>query len=187
MDWSLLLALLAGVGIAAACGLRAFLPLLLVGLASRMGWLELQPQLAWLDSNHSLWALGAAAVLEIAADKIPVVDHALDLLGTLVRPAAAWLGATAVLNGWPTPWAQLTGLGLAGGALVVQGLKAKTRLGSTATTAGHANPILSAAEDLIAFGAVVVAIVMPLVVLLFVLAIVWLASRWRRPRPSVAA
>jgi hypothetical protein len=180
MEYSMVLALLAGVGVAASCGLRAFLPLLLLGLISRAGWIDLKPGLAWIASDQALWALGLATVLEIAADKIPVVDHALDLLGTLVRPAAAWLGATAVLTGWPSPWAELTGLLLGGVALTVQALKAKVRLGSTAATAGHANPIVSTAEDLLAAGGVLVSVVLPLLVLLFVGALVWLLTRLRR-------
>src|SRR5262245_28568962 len=187
MDGSLLLALLAGVGIAAACGLRAFLPLLLLGLAARAGWIELQPGLAWLGTTHALWALGAATVLEVAADKIPVVDQALDVIGTLVRPAAAWLGATAVLTGWPSPWGALAGLALGGVALIVHGVKAKLRLGTTVATAGHANPLVSTAEDLVAAGATLIAIVLPLLVHGFVALFVWTLSRLRgRPRATAA-
>ena len=43
MDVSWLLALAAGVGIAAACGLRAFLPLLFLGAAARLGLIHLRP------------------------------------------------------------------------------------------------------------------------------------------------
>ena len=187
MDASLLIALLAGIGIAAACGLRAFLPLLLLGLAARAGWIELQPGLAWLQSTHALWALGVATLLEVAADKIPVVDHALDVVGTLVRPAAAWLGATAVLTGWPSPWGELTGLALGGVALIVHGAKAKLRIGTTVATAGHGNPLVSTAEDLVAAGGTLIAIVLPLLVLAFVVLLVWLLTRLRgRPTPTAA-
>ena len=167
--------------------MRAFLPLLLLGLAARAGWIELKPGLDWLETTHALWALGIATLLEIAGDKIPVVDHALDLIGTVVRPAAAWLGATAVLTAWPSPWGELTGLALGGVALIVHGLKAKLRLGSTVATAGHANPIVSTAEDLIAAGGALIAIVLPLLVLGFVAIFVWILARLRGRERATAA
>jgi hypothetical protein len=122
-------------------------------------------------------------VLEILADKVPVVDHALDAIGTVVRPAAAWIGAYAVLQGWDAPWAQIISAVLGAGALAVHGIKAKGRLGSTALTLGHANPLLSALEDLAALGLVAAAILLPLAVLLVVLPIVLWARR-RRTRTA---
>src|SRR5262245_25328093 len=74
------MALLSGVALAAVCGLRAFLPPLAVGLAARFGLLELDLRVAWLAGDPALVAFGFAAVLEIAADKVSVVDHALDLV-----------------------------------------------------------------------------------------------------------
>src|SRR6185503_10084137 len=147
---SLLLAILSGVAIAAACGLRAFLPLFALGLAGRAHWITLQSGASWLSSDHALWALGVATVLELAGDKIPVVDHALDVVGTVLRPAAAWLGAYALLGSWPTPWPQIAALVLGTSALVVHGLKAKLRVASSVATLGHANPLVSFVEDLLA-------------------------------------
>ncbi len=54
---NLLLALATGVGLAAATGLRAFLPLLAVGLAGRHGLLHLHPGMEWLESDPALWSL----------------------------------------------------------------------------------------------------------------------------------
>src|SRR5205085_9850019 len=105
MDRGWIIALFTGVGIAAACGLRAFLPLLAVGVAARAGLIHLHAGSEWLAGDRALWALGVAAALEIAGDKIPVVDHALDAIGTLLRPVAAAVGAYAVLQGWGAPWA----------------------------------------------------------------------------------
>ena len=176
----LLLALVSGIAIAAACGLRAFLPLLALGLAARFGHLHLRPGAEWMAGDLALWALGIATVLEIASDKVPVVDHALDVVGTLIRPAAAWLGAFAMLQGWGSPWAQIAALVLGAGALAVHGVKAKTRLGSTVATAGHANPVLSVLEDSGVLVLVITAVVAPLLALALLVAMAWAASRWRR-------
>jgi hypothetical protein len=184
---SLVLALLTGVGLAAASGLRAFLPLLAVGLASRAGWLDLRPGSEWLASDLALWALGTAAVLEIAGDKFPVVDHALDALGTVVRPAAAWVATFAVLSHWPAPWPALFASIFGAGALALQIAKAKARLTSTALTLGHGNPVLSFAEDAGATTLLVLAIAAPIVGALVAIAgVVVVVMLLRRKRPAAA-
>jgi len=179
-----LLALASGVAIAAACGLRAFLPLLALGLAGRFHAVTLRPSVEWLAGDAALWSLGIATVLEIAADKLPVLDHALDAVGTVLRPAAAWVGAFAVLTGWGAPWAQIAALVLGAASLAVHGVKAKTRLGSTVVTAGHANPALSVLEDLGTVGLVALAIFLPLLAVLLVLIALRIARGWRRRKPS---
>ncbi|HKQ56550.1 MAG TPA: DUF4126 domain-containing protein [Candidatus Eisenbacteria bacterium] len=180
MDAGLWLALVSGVGIAAACGLRAFLPLLLVGLAARAGIVGLRGSVAWLGSDLALVALAVATVVEVAGDKIPIVDHALDAIGTALRPAAAFLGAYAVLDGWPTPWAQIAAIVLGTTALGVHALKAKLRIGSTATTLGTANPVLSVLEDVATFVTVALAVLAPLLALVVVLGLILAVSRRRR-------
>jgi hypothetical protein len=185
MDWTLILALVSGVGIAAATGLRAFLPLLAVGLAGRAGLLPLRADAQWLASDPALWALGAATALEIAGDKVPAVDHALDAIGTVLRPVAAWVATYAVLSGWGAPWAQLAALVFGAGALAVHAAKAKTRAGSTALTLGAGNPVLSLIEDGFAVSLLALAILVPLAALAGVALVAWLLSgpaRARRPR-----
>ena len=110
-----------------------------------------------------------------------MVDHALDVVATVLRPAAAWLGAFAVLGQWPSPWSQLAALVLAGFTLGLHALKSTLRIGSTATTLGHANPLLSGAEDALAF-ILCWAVIVPLLALLAVALGAWLLLRPRRPR-----
>jgi hypothetical protein len=184
----IVLAALTGVGIAAATGLRAFLPLFVVGLAGHFGLLHLRPGSEWLTGDTALWALGIAAALEIIADKVPVVDHFLDMIGVVLRPVAAWVGTYAVLSGWGSPWAELVALILGAGALAVQGVKAKARVGSTAITAGHANPVISLLEDTGVLTLLAVAILVPVVIILLIVLAIWLVRRRRRlPPPNTAA
>ena len=187
MGPGLWLALAAGIGIAAACGLRAFLPLFLLGLASRFGGLGLDPHVRWLASDPALISLGAATVIELAADKIPVVDHALDAVGVALRPAAAWLGAYAVLVQWPEPWGAIVALILGSGALALHVLRAKLRLGSTVFTGGTANPLISLSEDLLTVLLVGLALLAPLFVLLLVGLWVVAVLRRRGRRREVSA
>ena len=84
----LVFAAAAGTAIAAACGLRAFLPLLALGLAARFGMFHLRPGAEWMASDPALWALGIATVLEIASDKVPVVSVSVPVtVGLPVRAA----------------------------------------------------------------------------------------------------
>lgn len=183
MEWSWLLALGAGVGIAAACGLRAFLPLLFLGVAARADLIHLRAGSEWLAGDLALLALGIATALEIAADKIPVVDHALDAVATVLRPAAAWLGAFAVLGSWPSPWGQIAALVLAGLTLGVHAIKSTLRVGSTVTTVGHGNPVLSAFEDVMAF-LLSWAVLVPILAILALAFATWLVLRLARRRAA---
>lgn len=180
MDLTLLLALLTGVGIAAACGLRAFLPLLVLGTAARLGWVDLADGMEWLASTPALTALAAATVVELAGDKLPAVDHVLDVLGTVLRPAAACVGVYAALVEWPAPWGQLLAVLLGGGALVVHGLKAKLRLTTSAATLGQGNPWLSAAEDVTAAVLLAAALAVPVLILVALVSVIWAMARRRR-------
>jgi hypothetical protein len=184
MNTGLVIALLAGVGVAASAGLRAFLPLFVIGLAARVGLVTLKPGGEWLAGNLALICLGTATVLEILGDKIPVLDHALDAIGTAIRPIAAAFGAYAVLVHWPTPYAQIVALLLGALALGVSLVKAKLRLGSSAATLGHANPVLSTAEDATATTLVLAALFAPLLAFVLVAAVVGIAAAWRRRRAT---
>jgi len=185
VEW--IVALAAGVALSAASGLRAFLPLFALGVAGRLGWLDLQSQVEWLTSNPALVCFGVATVLEITADKIPVVDHALDAIATPLRPLAGALAAYAVFVHWPTPWGQIVALILGAGSLLVHVAKAKIRLGSSAVTLGTGNPVVSAAEDGIALSIVVVAIVLPIVAAIVLIVLAWMLLRRRRTLPPSEA
>lgn len=173
----LALALVGGVVIAATTGLRAFLPLFALGIVGRLGWWPVDTHLKWLQSTPALVALGVATVLEMAGDKIPVVDHLLDAVGTVVRPVAGVIGSFVVLQAWPAPWGQIAAIVLGGLTLGVHGLKAKTRLGSSVATLGTANPALSIVEDVLALAGTVFALVLPFVALFVVLLAIGLLIR----------
>lgn len=192
METAVLAALL-GIGLSIASGLRAFLPLLLAALAARFGWfgLDFGQQFAWLHSDLALWALGLATVSEIAADKIPAVDHALDAVGFLVRPGAAALGAMAVFSDADPALYPLIALIAVPTALGTQTLKAGTRAVSTPATAGVGNPVLSTLEDVGAIFTTLLSMLAPVLVpvlLLIVLGAGWalwrLIRRLRRPSPG---
>jgi hypothetical protein len=175
------------IALAACAGLRTFLPLFLAGLLSRAGWLVLGPSFQFLSSNRALILFGIASLIEILADKIPAVDHALDALSTPLRAGAGALLAASALGQVTDPLHALA-LGAAVGApaaLVPHAAKAGLRAASTAFTGGLANPLLSFGEDVVTLLLFALSVLVPLaVVLLLVLAGVLLGQRLLA-RPAV--
>ncbi|MDF2439882.1 MAG: hypothetical protein JWN98_866 [Abditibacteriota bacterium] len=181
-------AALLGLGLAASCGLNTFLPLLV--LASAAKWhlfgVQLGGNFAWLGSDSALLALSLATVAEVVADKIPVVDHGLDMLGTVARPAAGALAAASVFKGDPAMAAMI---GLVLGAPTAFGFhaaKAGTRAGSSTTTFGMANPLLSFIEDALSLGFAVLSILFPWLVPLLIVLFALVAWRlWKLVRSKL--
>ena len=185
---------LLGLGLAAATGLRTFLPLLVAAGAARLGlWdVELSGPTAWLASTPALIALAVGAALEFAGDKLPVVDHALDTVGTVARPLAGALAAAAVMvPGLEPDPVVLAVAGLIVGAPVAfaaHGAKAGARAAVNVGTGGLGAPVVSFAEDLLALATVLVALLAPLLVPLVLALLLWLGWRvLRRLRRRQAA
>ena len=172
-----ILPILLGLGLASATGLRTFLPLLLLALAARFGFagVQLNDQMAWLAGWPAIAALGVAATVEFAGDKIPAVDHALNALGFITRPIAGAVAAGSVLWGVDPTAAAVAGLIVgAPTALAFTAAQGGMRVASTATTGGLGNPVVSLIEDVLAVLAVGLSLLAPILVpvLLVVLMIV---------------
>lgn len=194
MDVSLVVeflpALALAIALAASAGLRAWLPLLLAGGLARLGVLDLGPSFQFLSSNKALVLFGVATAIEVLGDKVPAVDHALDVIGTPLRPAAGALLAASVLGTVVDPLTSIV-LGTAVGApsaLVPHAAKSALRAASSAATGGLANPVLSLVEDAVAVLTFILAVLVPLLVVALVFLTLLLASRWLRRRrvPAVA-
>lgn len=164
--------LLMGIGLAAGAGLRAFLPLLVVGVAARFDVIPLIDRLDWLRGDGALLVLGAAVVVEILADKVPVVDHLLDGVAMVVRPAAGAVAAAAPLTALDPMSSMVVGLML-GGAVAggVHVSKSATRVASTASTAGIANPGLSLVEDAASLATSLMAVLVPMMAVALLVAL----------------
>ena len=173
-----------GIGLAAVTGLRAFLPMLVVALTAKLGWLPLAERFEWLGTWPAVVVFGVAVAVELVADKVPVVDHVLDTLQVWVKPIAGAILATAVLTDLAPLDATVLGI-IAGGSTagLVHIVKAKARLLSSVVTAGIANPILSLIEDGVALVGAIAAITVPfLLAAVIVLSVVMLIVLIRRRR-----
>lgn len=175
---------LMGVSLAACTGLRAFMPLFVVGMLARFGHVPLEKDFWWLANDATLVVFGIATAAEMIGDTFPTVDHAMDALATLIKPVAATLLFAAVMADLDPLEACVLGL-MAGGttATVLHLKKASLRLISSAGTFGLANPVISIAEDLLCGGGIAIAVMVPAVAMMLVIGVLavgfWAVRRLR--------
>jgi hypothetical protein len=185
--------MLMGVGLATSAGLNAWIPLLMIGILSRFtGLMELPEQWQWLENGWTLAILTVLLVIEFVADKIPAVDHVNDILHTVIRPGAGGIAFGAASMSQTTvvddpgeffssnQWVPIT-MGVVIG-LVVHGLKAAARPVVNVSTAGFGAPVASVTEDAFSVTMAFVAIIFPLLIILFLLVLGWLFFVLRRRR-----
>jgi len=194
---------LTGTGLAASAGLNAYIPLLSMGLLARYSDLiNLPSGWQWLSNGWVIAILAVLLAVEFVADKVPVLDHVNDVAQTVVRPTAGGLafgaGSSSETVTVSDPgqflssnqWLPIV-VGVAI-ALGVHGVKAAARPVINASTAGFGAPVASTAEDATSVLVSLVAIVLPVLVLVFLtglpLFVLWLVRRRRqRSREREAA
>ncbi len=177
-------------GLSTSAGLNAYLPLLIVALTAR--YTDLITLQAPFDALTNPWVIAVLVVLlivELVADKVPLVDHANDVIQTVIRPAAGailFAGTNNAVSDIHPVLAMALGIISAGG---VHATKATVRPVVTATTGGLGNPVVSVIEDVIAFVVSVMSILVP--ILTFIAMVVSGALLWRwwrkRKRDKLAA
>ena len=179
MEFETLLSICLGLGLSAACGFRVFVPLLVVNLAARAGWLELAGGLSWMGETPATVAFAVATVLEVGAYYIPWLDNLLDSVATPAAVVAGAVVTASVVTGIDPAlkWmlAVIAGGGVAG---AVQTATVGGRVVSSVATAGVGNPLVSTLELLSSFSLSVISVLLPLLAALLVLAL--LTVLWRR-------
>jgi hypothetical protein len=192
-----MLASLTGLGLSAAAGLNAYIPLLLVGVLARFtDVLTLPEPYRWIQSGWAIAIVSVLLVAELILDKVAVVDHVNDVVQTLVRPTVGgviFAATTAAEQADNSTWMQqhpwvgiLLGVVVAG---VGHATKATDRPLVNATTVGTGTPVVSAAEDAASLGMSLVAVFLPILVVVALLLLgwaVWAMVRRARRRRSAA-
>jgi len=185
-----LLSLGLGLGLAAACGFRVFVPLLVMSIATRAGHLELASGFDWIGSDAALVSLVVATLLEMAGYYVPWLDNLLDLVAA---PAAVVAGivvtASAVADMSPVLRWTLAVIAGGGVAAVVQTGTSLIRSVSSVATFGFGNPIVSTVEAAGALVMASMAVLVPLfaavvVVVGVVLLVTLIVRRFRIPAPA---
>lgn len=194
--------LLIGSSLAASAGLNAWMPLFLLGLSDRfIPAVDLPSGWSWLSSDISLWVIGALLLLEIVADKIPVLDSFNDIVHSVLRPASGGIafgaGSSAQTLAVDDPssffadnaWVPIVvGIGI---ALAVHVVKALGRVAANTVTGGIAAPVLSTAEDgasfLLAAAAILVPLLAGVLLIALIIGVVVMTKRRRARRQATAA
>jgi hypothetical protein len=189
---------LTGMGLATSAGLNAYIPLLAVGLLTRYSdLLTLPPSWHWLANGWVLGILGVLLMIEMIADKVPIVDHANDVIQTVVRPTSGGLAFGAASSSQSVTvndpgqffgshqWVPIaTGVVI---SLIVHSGKAAVRPVVNVSTAGVGAPVMSVIEDIFSVALSLVAIILPVLVLVFLVVLIvcfWLLLRRRRRRKA---
>jgi len=177
-----LLAIGTGIGLSSIAGVRAYLPLFLVGLFAQLGFFELSFPFDLLDDWLFIGVLLALALLESVLDKISTFDSILDLVQTPMRIlAGAGLFAIALGEG--------LGIGaipelVAGAAIAgtVSILKSSLRPPTNVASSGVSVAFLSFFEDVIAIIGCMIAVFVPLAPLVLVALLLFFFYRVSRRR-----
>ena len=180
----LLTGVMAAFGLSASAGLNAYIPLLVISLMAR--YTELIHLTEPWDVLTSWWIIGLLIVLslvEFFADKFPAINHANDAIQTFVRPVAGaivFAASANVITEIHPILALGAGVLVSGTVHVVKSVAVRPAI--TASTGGAGNVPVSMAEDIIATGLSILAIIIPIMIafvfILFTSLVVWLF--WRR-------
>jgi Domain of unknown function (DUF4126) len=175
------LSIVLGIALAAATGFRIFLPMLIISAAAYTGHLPLADNFAWLGTPAALIMLSVAAVAEILAYYIPVVDNLLDVLATPTAFVAGAVVSAAVMTDVP-PMVKWTAAVIAGGGIagLTQGLTGMLRAHSTVLTGGLGNSVIATAELGGALLITFLALAAPVAAIALVILFMWLTIRLLR-------
>lgn len=158
----IVIAVLTGIGLSAACGFRIFLPLLALNLASMFGYIGLAPGFEWIAGKQVTIAFSLATVLEIIAYYVPWLDNVMDAIASPVSVIAGTIASAALITDIPPSlkWtiAIIAGGGIAG---LLQGATVALRAKSTLFTGGFANFIVASLELVAALIVSLLAILIP--------------------------
>ncbi len=181
-----LLSIFSAFGLSASAGLNAYIPLLVVGvLAHYTNLIKLNPPWDTLANPWILILIGILLIIEMLADKFPLVNHINDAIQTFVRPAAGAIVFAASTNviGHVNPVLALAcGLLVAGSVHVVK--SAAIRPLVTAATAGTGNVPVSIAEDVTSTAVSLLSVIVPIAIAVLVGILILSLLWWRAHRTS---
>ncbi len=161
-----------GIGLAASVGFRVFLPLLIASIAGYLGIIPLNADWEWVSNGTTIIVLAIATIAEIAAYYIPWFDNLLD---SIAIPLAGIAGTAVMVSIMADmdpvmTWA-LAIIAGGGTAATIKSTMGASRLTSSATTGGIANPIVSTVETGTATVVSILAIVAPILAIIIVIAL----------------
>jgi len=162
-----------GVALAAVCGYRIFVPLLVMGIAGLAGYMQFAEGFQWISSYPAVIIFGVATILEIVGYFIPHVDNFLNAISLPVGVVAGVIVAASVITDMNPILKWTLAIIAGGGAATLTSLMSNgVHQGSTVVSGGFANPIVSTAESVGTVAASALAIAIPVLSVVFVIVLV---------------
>jgi len=134
-------------GTSFASGINLYATVAALGLMHRFEVFQLPEPLQVIAHPVVLGVAIALYVIEFAADKIPYLDNAWDIIHTFIRPSAAAVLAYGAFAEMPDAWRVIAALLAGSVALTSHSSKASTRAAVNASPEPVSNWILSLLED----------------------------------------
>ena len=160
-----------------ASGINLYLSVAGLGIAQRMGWIDLPGNMDIISNPVIIGTAIVLFVIEFVADKIPYVDSTWDSIHTFIRPlSSAFLGYSAMSEAGPIIQFLIT---LLTGSVALDShlTKATTRLAINASPEPFTNSIASLVEDASVIGTLFLIMNKPIVIVivvpLFVMFSIW--------------
>lgn len=175
-----------GIGLAASVGFRVFVPLFVLSLAAYFNLWELNESWQWIGSLAAVITLGVATLVEITAYYIPYVDNLLDSIAiplATVAGTAVMVSTVADLSPVIT-WA-LAIIAGGGTAAAIKSTAGATRLTSTVSTAGLANPVVSTVETGTSVVMSILSVFVPIIGFILVIVVMYVIFKvYKKIKPS---
>ena len=171
----ILLSLSLGLGLAAACGFRVFIPPLMMGVGSRLDLYSLEGSFVWVEDTWAIAIFTVATLLEIGGYFIPWIDNLLDTVATPAAIIGGIFVTSASLEGELDSSAQWTLSVIAGGSVsgVIQLGTVATRAVSTGTTGGLANPVISLIEAVASILCILISLFLVAIIPIVIFFLIW--------------
>ena len=183
-----ILSLSLGLGLAAACGFRIFIPPLMMGIASRFNLYELEGSFSWVGENWAIGVFAIATLVEVGGYYIPWIDNLLDTIATPAAIIGGIFVTSASLEGDMDSGMQWMLAIIAGGSTagVIQIGTVATRAASTGTTGGLANPIISTLEALASIVCILLSLFLVIIIPFVLVFLIWVAIKYIMKRNNQA-
>ncbi len=176
----IILSLSLGLGLAAACGFRIFIPPLMMGVGSRFDLYDLEGSFIWVGEDWAIAVFAIATLLEIGGYYVPWIDNLLDTVATPAAVIGGIFVTSASLEGDVDPSLQWILATIAGGSTagVIQLGTVATRAVSTGVTGGLANPVVSTLEALASIICILLSFFLAIVIPFVLIFLIWKAIEY---------
>ena len=178
MSVELIISIILGFSLAAAAGFRIFVPLLVLSLSAHYDWFAVNESWQWAGSTAAVVLLSVATLFEICAYFIPWFDNLLDSAAIPLAAVAGTLIMVATMSDMNPAFTWALAIIAGGGtAAAISSTTGATRLTSTATTGGLANPVVAVAETGAATTVSIASVFSPVIALILV--VLFIGGIWK--------